>query len=141
VHSNRSEFSFDKLLKHPKHERSATTVNFLHNSDILLSELPAASVNSFYKDLLSRCTPFLLSFFLGGSISTKGATGNKWWNDLAKCGDDTSVKLHTVHSHGKSQYLDLQRGQIYPPGRISLWHVHKAYKLSERRCGNPILII
>lgn len=47
-------------------------------------------------------------------ISSKLWTGNKWWYDLAKCGDDTSVSPHTSQSLGSSQTFEAHRGQMYP---------------------------
>jgi hypothetical protein len=32
-------------------------------------------------------------------------TGNRWWYDLARCGDDISVSEHTWHSEGSSETI------------------------------------
>ena len=37
-----------------------------------------------------------------GDTSWKGRTGNRWWYDRARCGDDTSVRPHTWHAVGSS---------------------------------------
>lgn len=76
-----------------------------------------------------------------GATSSNGVTGNKWWYDLAKWGEETRVNPQIRHSVGNSQTRALHLGQVYPPPNLaSLWHEHMEIPPSAVLWGNPILI-
>ena len=57
---------------------------------------------------------------MGGEVSThplqgtskKLSTGKRWWYDLARCGDETSVNPQTSQSVGNSHIFDEHLGHM-----------------------------
>lgn len=77
----------------------------------------------------------------GRDTSSNGVIGKRWWNDLAKWGEETRVRPQMRHSVGNSQTRALHLGQVYPPPTLaSLWHEQIEITPSAALWGNPILI-
>ena len=69
-----------------------------------------------------------------GDTSWKGRTGNRWWYDRARWGDDTSVSPQTWHAVGSSSTRACVRGEFEQQAAL-------ANKANERRHATGYLTV